>query len=472
MSTKPFTLNPNMHLHVVGIGGAGMSAIARVLLGQGFVVSGSDRQANQFTAVLQSQGATIYQGHAASNIAGAEALIISSAIPATNPEVAAASAQGLPILKRSDFLGHLMADRIGIAVAGSHGKTTTTGMVTQVLLEAEFDPTIIVGGALPSLGGNGRSGGGAYFVIEADEYDRMFLGLRPEISIITNIGYDHPDIYPTEASYLNAFRDFAKLLPEDGRLILCGEDKGVQKLHRMLRQTSFETTTYGVQESDQRNAPRYDFQALDCRPNQLGGTDFLVEQDNQILGLARLRVPGLHNVRNALAAIVVGLDLGVDFMTISKALMAFGGVGRRFQIKGQANQITIIDDYAVHPTEIQVTLGTAKQQFPGQRLWAVWQPHTYSRTKQLLTEFSQSFKTADRVVALDIYASREKETLGVDTSMVVNQMGHAHAVHIPQRQAAANYLAERVRPDDVVVTLGAGDGNMVGQWLLEKLQER
>lgn len=469
---QTFTLTPNMHLHIVGVGGAGMSAIARVLLGQGFVVSGSDQQANSFTAVLQEQGATIYQGHAADQIGHADALIISSAIPPTNPEVAAASEKGLPILKRSDFLGHLMADHIGIAVAGTHGKTTTVGMVTQILLEAEFDPTIIVGGELPALGSNGRSGNGAYFVVEADEYDRMFLGLRPEISIITNIGHDHPDIYPTPASYTAAFRDFAKLLPEDGRLILCGEDKGIQKLRRMLRQRPFEMTTYGIQESERRNAPRYNFQALDCRPNELGGTDFLVEQDRQMLGLVRLSIPGLHNVRNALAAIIVGIDLGVDFMTIGKALLAFSGAGRRFQIKGEANQVTVIDDYAVHPTEIQVTLATAKQQYPGRRLWAVWQPHTYSRVKLLLNEFSQSFKTADCVVALDIYRSRERETLGMDTSLVVNQMAHDHAIHIPQREAATTYLANHVQPDDVVITLGAGDGNMVGQWLLEKLQKK
>lgn len=471
--TAVFKLKAGMHLHIVGVGGAGMSAIARVLLGQRFVVSGSDRQAGEQTAVLQQQGATIYIGHAASHIAEAEALIISSAIPASNPEVVAARDNGVPVLKRADFLGHLMADKVGIAVAGSHGKTTTTGMIAQILLQAELDPTVILGGDLPSLGSNGRSGDGAYFVIEADEYDHMFLGLRPEIGVITNIEHDHPDIYPTAATYWRAFAEFAKLLPENGRLIVCGDDGGVQRLLRDLSLPNVEITSYGIQDDgqppSQRRQLRYSFQALDCRPNQLGGTDFLVEQDGQILGLVRLRVPGLHNVRNALAAIVVGTDLEIEFNTICQALMTFDGVGRRFQVTGEVNGITIIDDYAHHPTEIRATLAAARQRYPGRRLWAVWQPHTYSRTRLLLAEFSQSFAAADQVIALDIYRSREKETLGVDTATVVAQMAHPSAVHIPQRETAVVYLLDRVQAGDVVLTLGAGDGNMVGQWLLEKL---
>lgn len=285
--TAVFQLKPGMHLHIVGIGGAGMSAIARVLLGQGFVVSGSDMAGGEKTAVLQQQGATVHIGHEASHIAGAGAVVISSAIGESNPEVAAARAAGVPVLKRADFLGHLMADRVGIAVAGSHGKTTTTGMIAQILLEADLDPTVIVGGDLPLLGGNGRSGDGAYFVVEADEYDRMFLGLRPEIGVITNIEHDHPDIYPTATDYWQAFADFAGLLPENGRLIVCGDDSGVAHLLRGLDLPNVEITSYGIQESEQ-NPSRYQFQALDCRPNALGGTDFLVEQDGQVLGMVRL----------------------------------------------------------------------------------------------------------------------------------------------------------------------------------------
>jgi UDP-N-acetylmuramate--alanine ligase len=463
-----FTLRPKMHLHLVGIGGAGISAIARVLLGKGFVVSGSDMHMNELTAVLATAGATIYEGHRAENIAGAEALVISSAVPASNPEVVAARATGLPVLKRADILGHLMADTIGIAVAGSHGKTTTTGMIAQVMLAAGLDPTVIMGGTLPSLGSNGRSGSGDYFVIEADEYDHMFLGLKPEVAVITNIEHDHPDLFPTAADYAAAFRAFTALLPDGGRLIACADDPGVRALLSDLPLAGVEITTYGLAKA----GSRADFVAQDCRPNPLGGMDFIVEEHGQLIGLARLRVPGEHNVRNALAAIIVGLDLGVDFSVIRQGLAEFGGMGRRFQILGEAGRVTVIDDYAHHPTEIQATLAAARQRFPGRRLWAVWQPHTYSRTRLLREQFARSFDQADRVVALDIYRSRERDTLGMDTAVVVEAMNHPDAIHIPDRRAAADYLLDRVRPDDVIITLGAGDGDQVGQWVLAGLRKR
>jgi UDP-N-acetylmuramate--alanine ligase len=463
-----FTLRHGMHIHLVGIGGSGISAVARVLLGKGFVVSGSDMQANELTAVLAAAGATIYQGHRAENIAGADALFISSAVPASNPEVVAARELGIPVLRRAEFLGQLMADHIGIAVAGSHGKTTTTGMIAQILLQADLDPTVIVGGTLPSMESNGRYGEGDYFVIEADEYDHMFLGLRPEVAVITSVEHDHPDLFPTEADYLGAFREFVGLLPDGGRLIACADDAGVQTMLRDLPLTGVEITTYALDAGD--TAVSANFLALDCRPNQLGGMDFVVQEDGQLIGLARLRVPGEHNVRNALAAIIVGLDLGVDFATIRQALAEFGGMGRRFQVVGEVGGVTVIDDYAHHPTEIQATLAAARQRFPGRRLWAVWQPHTYSRTRLLLEQFAKSFDQADRVIALDIYRSREQDTLGMDTAVVLQAMNHPHAIHIPDRRAAADYLLDRVRPDDVILTLGAGDGDVVGQWVLEGLR--
>jgi len=470
MKRSDFKLRQGMHLHLVGIGGSGLSAIARVLLGKGFVVSGSDMNANEFTAVLATAGATIYQGHRAENIAGADALLISSAVPASNPEVAAAREQGIPILKRADILGPLMADNIGIAVAGSHGKTTTTGMIAQILLHADLDPTVIVGGTLPSMASNGRYGAGDYFVIEADEYDHMFLGLRPEVAVITSIEHDHPDLFPTEADYMGAFREFVGLLPDGGRMIACADDAGVQSLLRNLPLADVEITTYALEKKE--TAVSANFLALDCRPNQLGGMDFVVEEDGQLIGLARLRVPGEHNVRNALAAIIVGLDVGIDFSIIRQGLAEFGGMGRRFQVVGEIGGVTVIDDYAHHPTEIQATLAAARQRFPGRRLWAVWQPHTYSRTRLLLEQFARSFDQADRVIVLDIYRSREQDTLGMDTAVILKAMNHPHANHIPDRRAAADYLLDRVRPDDVILTLGAGDGDAVGQWVLEGLKKR
>jgi UDP-N-acetylmuramate--alanine ligase len=386
-------------------------------------------------------------------------------------------ARGVPVLKRADFLGHLMAQDIGIAVAGTHGKTTTTGMIAQILIEAELDPTVILGGALPSLGSNGRSGHGGYFVIEADEYDHMFLGLKPEVAVITNLEHDHPDMFPTADAYQAAFADFVRLLPVDGRLIACTDDPGVRRLLAELDLPGVEVTTYSAAvmdtgQSPAPDAPAAEFEAVNLRPNQLGGVDFIVQQEGQLVGLARLRVPGVHNVRNALAATIVGLDAGVDFDQIRQSLAAFGGVGRRFQVSGEIGDVTVIDDYAHHPTEIRMTLAAARQRYPGRRLWAVWQPHTYSRTKLLLDEFAASFADADRVVALAIYRSRETDTLGVDTSQVVAAMEHPAAVHIPERADAAAYILDRIRPGDVVLTLGAGDGDMVGQWVLDGLRER
>jgi len=454
MDDKTFTLQPNMHIHLIGIGGSGISAIARVLLGRGCVVSGSDEQSNEITAALQADGATIYQGHNASNISGAQLVIISSAIPEENPELQAARTANIPVMKRSDFLGHLMADRIGIAVAGTHGKTTTTGMLAHILMEAELDPTVIVGGILPSLGTNGRYGEGDYFLVEADEYDRMFLGLRPEVAIISNIEHDHPDIFPNEDDYRDAFEKFAQLLPDGGHLVACATDVETAALLQKLQLSGVEISTYalGVNAGEQ---PKADYLALDLRPNQLGGTDFLVETEGEMVGLARLRVPGDHNVLNALAAIIVAVDLGIDFNVIRAALGSFSGVNRRFELIGEVGNVTIIDDYAHHPTEIGVTLQAARQRYPGRRLWAVWQPHTFSRTKLLLDKFATCFTEADRVVALDIYRSRETDSLGLDTAVVLEAMNHPAAIHIPNLDDAAKYILDRVRPHDVVLTLGA-----------------
>lgn len=459
-------LAPGMHIHIVGIGGAGMSAIARVLLGRGFRVSGSDKLSNAQTAALAAEGIQVYAGHKATHIDGADIVVVSSAVPASNVEWAAAVTQGLPVLKRADLLGILMQGMDGIAVAGSHGKTTTTGMIAHILLECGLDPTVILGGTLAELGGNGHFGRGNHFVVEADEYDYMFLGLRPAIAVITNIEHDHPDLFPTAEAYRAAFHRFIDLLPTGARLIVCVDDPGALELLAEMRPLDINLSTYGL--GDASLAPNA--RALDVRPNQMGGSDFVVEMNGQPVGLARIRVPGLHNVRNALAALVVALELEIDFAQACRALAGFGGVQRRFQIVGEASGITVIDDYAHHPTEIQATLAAARQRFPGRRLWAVWQPHTFSRTRLMLDEFAASFAQADRVIALDIYASREADDPGINTAVVVERMGHSGAVYIPDRRTAAEYLLERLRPDDIVLTLGAGDGDAVGRWVLEGLQ--
>lgn len=466
-----FELKPGMHFHLVGIGGSGISAIAQVLLGRGYVVSGSDQQSNELTAALQAKGVTIYRGHQAENVIEADALVISSAIPSSNPEVVAAKAQGTPVLKRMDLLGHLMEGTIGIAVAGTHGKTTTSGMIAQILMAASLDPTVIVGGVLPSLGTNGRHGNGNYFVVEADEYDYMFLGLRPQLIIITNLEHDHPDVFPTMAEYTSAFADFVTLLPSDGRLVACVDNDGVTKLLDTLHLPDVTIIKYGVGTTSKQHK-HAQYQALDCRPNPLGGMDFLVEENGRMVGLARLRVPGLHNVRNAMAAIIVAREYGIEFDLIRQALAGFGGIGRRFQVLGQVKGVTVIDDYAHHPTEIKVTLSAARQRYPGRRIWAVWQPHTYSRTKLLLDQFATSFDEADRVIVLDIYRSREKDDLGIDPTVILASMNHPNAVHLSGNGSAASYILDRIHPDDVILTLSAGDGNVVGQRVLESLKER
>lgn len=452
------------HTHFVGIGGSGMSAIARVVAGRGGIVSGSDMQDSDRVAQLRSEGMMVMIGHSAENIAGADKLVISSAIPENNPEVVAARRHGVPVLKRADFLGDLMHGTRGVGVAGSHGKTTTTGMIAHIALSVGLDPTVIVGGEVPTIGANGRPGQGDVFVVEADEYDYMFLGLQPEIAVITNIEHDHPDMFPTWDSYLDAFTRFARLVPAGGMIVACTDDPGVREL---VARGDYDATflQYGI-------SAEAALRAVDIRPNPMGGADFLALEEDSLVGLMRLRVPGEHNVRNALAAIAVARALGVDNGAIQAALATFGGVGRRFQEIGTVGDVTIIDDYAHHPTEIRMTLKAARQRFPGRRIWAVWQPHTYTRTRMLLDAFAASFDDADRVIALDIYRSREQDTLGVDAGQVVAAMDHPYARHIGRIEDAAAYILDRIVPDDVVLTLGAGDGNRVGQYVLNGLEQR
>ena len=456
-------LEPGLHIHLVGIGGTGVSAIALVLLGRGFVVSGSDMQESKYSAELRKRGATIYLGHSSAYISGADMLLISSAIPESNPEVIAAKLAGVPIYKRSEFLEMLMAGSQGVAIAGTHGKTTTTSMIAQIMIDAELDPTVIVGSVIPSMGANGRAGSGEHFIIEADEYDHMFLGLDFTVAVVNNIEYDHPDMFENDAVYLDAFRRFIHKLPDAGKLIANRDDAMVMGLVEEGGTFAVETVGLGADA---------EWRAEQIRPNQNGGSDFVVMRGGELVGLARLRVPGEHNVRNALTAIAVTTGLGVDFKQARTSLQAFGGVGRRFQEIGTVGGVTVIDDYAHHPTEIKVTLAAARQRYPGRTVWAVWQPHTYSRTKLYFDDFVQSFDDADKVIVLDIFRSRERDTLGMDAAQLVESMRHDYARHVGSNADAATYILDRIHPDDVILTLGAGDGNEVGVKVLEGLRER
>ncbi len=451
------------HVHFVGIGGAGLSAIARIMLESGHTVSGSDRALSNFAAALAGLGATIYIGHAPEHVQGADRLVISSAIPADNVEVRAARAQGIPVLRRAEFLSDFMRDKVGVAVAGSHGKTTTTGLVAFVLDRAGLDPTYLVGGELEDTGRNAHAGKGAAFVVEADEYDRMFLGLHPKIAVVTNIEHDHPDLFPTFAALQQAFREFAARVTEDGTLIVCADDSGARSLGDERRAEGARVLTYGLAGSP-------DWKAEDVQPNGAGGSDFLATQRGKTLGLARTRLPGRHNVANSLAALAVVDLLGVEFNTARGALAEYRGAGRRFEVIGEAAGVTVIDDYAHHPTEIRATLAAARLRFGSRPIWAMFQPHTYSRTKALLQDFAGAFHDADHVIVTEIFASRERPDPAVSSAELVRRMDHPDAHYIPELEEVAQSLSGSLQAGDVLITLGAGNANWVGEEVLRRLQ--
>jgi UDP-N-acetylmuramate--alanine ligase len=456
-------------VHLIGIGGAGLSAIATVLLEQGYQVSGSDLRASPVTERLARTGATVHIGHAAANLGDVEVVIVSSAVPEENPEVAEARRRGIPVVKRAEWLGRMMAGKRGVAVAGTHGKTTTTAMIALILRDAGLDPTFIVGGDIPQLETNAAAGAGQVFVIEADEYDRTFLGLQPEVAVVTILEWDHPDCYPTPESMHEAFRQFLCRVPQGGLVVACGDEPGVQKLledrtagGRDVAEIAA-VVTYGLKAAN-------DWQAVDPRPNPRGGYDFGVQltRTGRRAGQVSLAVPGMHNVKNALAALVVADYLGISRSQAAGTLSHFTGVGRRFEEKGQAGDILVVDDYAHHPTEIRATLEAARGRYPGRAIWAVFQPHTYSRTRALLDDFARAFGGADHVVLVDIFPAREQDDGSVHSQDILARMSHPDARYIGGLAEAADFLTRHVRAGDVLITLGAGDGYRIGEMVLKQ----
>jgi len=445
------------HIHFVGIGGAGLSALARVMLGRGARVSGSDSAASAVTDALARAGAQIFIGHAAEHIAGADTLVITSAAAADNPEIVAAHLQNIPILKRREFLREVTAGYDVIAVAGSHGKTTTTALLASILSAAGLDPTVVMGGILPAWGTNARVGQSKWFVIEADEYDYAFWGLTPYLAVVTNVDYDHPDLFPTRARYQKAFATFMAQTRADGAIVVCGDNDAA----RALAQASGRTViTYGL---DAANVWR----AEKLAANESGGTDFVVFCDKQEVGAFALQIPGWHNVLNALAALVVTRRCNVSYAESRESLAKFNGVGRRFQIHGTFHGATIIDDYAHHPTEIRATLRAARQRFPHAKIWALFQPHTFTRTRAFLQEFADAFQDADRVLVTDIYAARERDTLGMSGATLVERMDARKTQYAPTLQQAAARLRAELQAGDVLVALGAGDVNRIAGELVQ-----
>lgn len=448
---------------MVGIGGIGLSAIARVLHGWGFRVSGSDQQHSALTDALETEGITIYTDHRAGHILDADLVVISSAVPEDNVEVMEANRRGLPVLKREQFLGELTGGKTTIAVAGTHGKTTTSAMIAWILIQAGLDPTFIVGGVLQNLGTNARAGTGPHFVIEADEYDRAFLGLHPNVAVITTLEHDHPDYYPTFKEMRSAFCEFAEQVMDGGLLIVCGDDVEARQLGETAKSPNIRTETYGLDAV-------WDWRV---EGEHLGNhASFQVWHGQERLGMCALQVPGRHNVLNASAALAASREAGVDFGTAAAALTRFQGTERRFEVKGQAGGITVVDDYAHHPTEIRATLSAARIKYPGRAIWAVFQPHTYSRTAALLEGFANAFGDAEHVIVTKIYAAREKDTLGVSGADVVALMDHPDARFQASPEDTVSTLLDEVQLGDVIITLGAGDGNLIGDRVLAALQSQ
>jgi UDP-N-acetylmuramate--alanine ligase len=454
-------------IHLIGIGGTGLSAIARILLESGYAVSGSDRVDSPFFRDLQSLGVTIHIGHSAENVLGANLVVRSSAITDDNPEVVAARAQDIPVLKRADFLGSLMEGKTGIAVAGTHGKTTTTSMISWMLSSLGQDPSFICGGVPVNLGINAHLGKGKTFVIEADEYDRMFLGLRPSIEVITSVEHDHPDCYPSIADYQSAFVEFTQLLPVDGTLVFCAENPGAKQVAAGAFQAGKHVRAYGFGQDEAIGNPFAS--AKNLQPNGKGGISFETVINQQSTEVD-LQVPGKHNVLNALAALTVCSLLGSNLEAASHTLGEFLGTGRRFEVIGVAGSVTVINDYAHHPTEIRATLSAARNRYPDQRIWAVWQPHTYSRTRTLFTEFTTSFADADEVIVTEIYKAREAEQ-DFSAEQVVKAMRHPAVHFISKLEEVSNYLVSHLSSGDVLLVLSAGDADQVSTEVLTRLKE-
>ena len=449
-------------IHFVGIGGIGMSGIAEILINQGFVVSGSDLHLTEVTNRLAELGAKIYEGHSPENVKDVDVLVYSSAVIPDNPEVRAASDRNIPIIKRAEMLAETMRMQYGIGIAGTHGKTTTTSMVGLTLTEGGIDPTIIVGGKLSGLGGtNARLGNGEFIVVEADEFDRTFLKLTPTIAAITTLEREHLDTYKDLDDIKTAFIEFANKVPFYGFVVICLDEPALQDIIPFINKTVF---TYGT-------TAQADVRAIDIEFEGFSSKYTVIYKDKE-LGKIKLNIPGVHYVKNSLVAVTIGMELGIDFNTIKKALEKFTGVYRRFETKYK-NDILVLDDYAHHPTETSATLAGIRAAWD-RRLVVVFQPHLYSRTKDFYQDFGRSFLNSDVFICTDIYPAREKPIDGVTGEMIANitkKYGHKNVHYIPDKKDVPKKLMELKKNDDIIVTMGAGDIWKYGEKFVELLKE-
>ena len=452
------------HIHFVGIGGVGMSGIAEVLLNMGYRVTGSDQRRGEAVERLEQLGAKVFVGHDAANVAGAHVVVYSSAVARDNVEVAEARARQTPVIPRAEMLAELMRLKYAIAVAGTHGKTTTTSLIASVLAEGRLDPTVVVGGRIRSLGSNARLGQGEYMVAEADESDGSFLRLTPTMAVVTTIDAEHLDHYGTLERVSEAFLAFVNKVPFYGAAVLCLDQPNVQLL---IPRVEKRIITYGLESAADLTAHRLTLSGLTAR--------FEVLHRGQPLGECALRVPGRHNVLNAMAAIAVGLDLEIPFVTIQRGLAEFSGVQRRFQVRGESRGVLVVDDYGHHPAEIRATLAAAKAGFD-RRVVTVFQPHRYTRTLHLRQEFLTAFNQSDTLVVMDIYPAGEAAIEGVsgqDLADAIRAHGHRDVVYLDSdRERILAHLEDVLRSGDLVLTLGAGDVGQLGQALLERLEGR
>lgn len=455
-------------IHFVGIGGIGMSGIAEVLLNLGYKVAGSDLKDSPVTQRLASLGAIIFVGHRAENVTGAEVVVTSSAIARDNPEIRAAHAQHIPVIPRAEMLAELMRLKYGIAIAGMHGKTTTTSMVAAVLAAGGLDPTVVVGGRVDAMGSNARLGKSQYLVAEADESDRSFLKLSPILSIVTNVDREHMDCYRDMDDVEQAFVDFMNRVPFYGAVIVYGDDP---RLRRLLPRVERRVITYGTGEN-------VDFRARvlgsSAQPESGGPRSrFEVSNHGKVLGSFDLHVPGNHNVLNATAALAAGIGLDLSVEKIAEALRDFRGVDRRFQLKGKIAGVSVVDDYGHHPTEIRATLAAARQ-CGYRKIHVIFQPHRYTRTRDLADEFTKAFQDADTLEILDIYAASEEPIPGINAEVLAHQISESGtaANYVPDFSEAATRASQAARDGDLVLTLGAGNVYQIGPMVLEELQKR
>jgi len=461
----PTMFRPFQHIHFVGIGGIGMSGIAEVLANLGFRVTGSDQKKSEVTAHLEELKVEVTEGHDAVNVGDAHVVVRSTAVRDDNPEIIEARRRSIPVIPRAEMLAELMRMKpYTVAVAGSHGKTTTTSMVATVLGIAGLDPTFVVGGIVRTYRANARLGKSELMVVEADESDRSFLMLTPMIAVVTNIDREHMDYYHDMEDVRRCFADFVNKVPFYGAAVLCLDDPHVQAV---IPKVERRRITYGL-------SAQADISGHDIQFDQSFGSSFTVLSGIDVLGRVTLRVPGKHNVYNSLAAIAVGLELDVPFDTIAHALAEFGGADRRFQFKGEEKGITVVDDYGHHPTEIKATLSAARIGAPNRRIVVLFQPHRYTRTNDLIDEFASAFNNADMLLVTDIYAASENPIEGVNAEVLTGRIksyGHKNAEYVGGLEGAAEILRDSVREGDLVITLGAGSVHRVGDQLLALLRE-